>query len=227
MSPQALTDPAPSPVLGETKARVLELLRAAPGPVAVTDVAAQAGLHANTARFHLEGLVEAELATREREDPGGPGRPRTVYRATGGEAAGGRRSFRLLAEMLTSIITATVEQPVSSAVAAGREWGRYLVERPHPAHRVDLADALSRIRRVLTDAGFGTDPVAEEGGDAVLAIRECPFRELAEQHRDVVCSLHLGLMEGAAAEVRAPVGATALEPFVAPTLCVARLRSTE
>jgi predicted ArsR family transcriptional regulator len=217
MNAQGWTDPTPVPVLGETKARVLGLLRAAESPVAVADVAARAGLHPNTVRFHLDGLIEAGLATRAREEGGKPGRPRTVYRATESEAAGGRRSFRLLAEMLTSMITAAVEQPGRAAVAAGREWGRYLVERPNPARRVDLDDALESLQRVLADAGFVTDPVADEdGGDAVLAIRGCPFRELSEQHQDVVCSLHLGLMEGAAAEVRDPVGTASLEPFVEP-----------
>jgi predicted ArsR family transcriptional regulator len=225
MGEQTWTDPAPA--LGQTKARVLGLLRAADGVLGVTEVAARAGLHVNTARFHLDGLVEAGLATRAREDAGTPGRPRMVYRAADEASPGHRRSFRLLATMLISMISAAVEQPVAAAVAAGHEWGRYLVDRPYPAQRVDAAEALDRIRRVLLEVGFLADPVTAEQGQAVLAIRGCPFRELAEQHQDVVCSLHLGLMEGAAAEVRAPVGTATLEPFVEPSLCVARLGPTE
>jgi predicted ArsR family transcriptional regulator len=226
MSEYALTDPTPTHGVGQTKTRVLELLRAADAPVAVAEVADRTGLHANTARFHLEGLVEAGLAGRSREEAGKPGRPRMVYHATADGPDENRRSYRLLAEMLTSMVTMEMDQPARAAVAAGREWGRYLVERPHPAQRVDLADALGRLQRVLHDAGFVTDPVTRDGEDAVLAIRGCPFREIAEQHQDVVCSLHLGLMEGAADEARAPVNTAALEPFASPSLCLARLRST-
>ena len=54
-------------------------------------------------------------------------------------------------------------------------------------------------------------------------MHRCPFRDLAEQHGDVVCSVHLGLIRGALAEIGAPVTATRLEPFVEPSLCRARL----
>jgi predicted ArsR family transcriptional regulator len=46
---------------------------------------------------------------------------------------------------------------------------------------------------------------------------------VAAQHQDVVCSLHLGLMRGVLAEVRAPLKTDRLEPFVEPSLCLAHL----
>lgn len=223
MSDNALTDPAPAPQLGASRTRVLELLRSRDAPVSVQEVAESTGLHPNTARFHLDGLVDAGLATRDREGTGGPGRPRTIYRPTGEDTVTGARSYRLLAEMLTSMITETVEQPATAAVAAGREWGQYLVERPAPTRRVDTTDALDRLHRLLEDTGFAPDPVAESDGETVLGLRRCPFQEIAEQHRDVVCSLHLGLMQGALAEVRTPVTVDTLEPFATPARCVATL----
>jgi DNA-binding MarR family transcriptional regulator len=48
-----------------SRARGLALLRAAGSPLGVHEVAGHTGLHPNTARFHLDGLVEAGLATRE------------------------------------------------------------------------------------------------------------------------------------------------------------------
>ena len=62
--------------LGRSRADVLDMLRAADGPLGVREVAQRMGLHPNTARFHLEALVEAGLAVRETEDresPAGPG----------------------------------------------------------------------------------------------------------------------------------------------------------
>lgn len=53
--------------LGRTRADVLEMLRTADGPLGVREVAQRTELHQNTARFHLEALVEAGLAVREGE----------------------------------------------------------------------------------------------------------------------------------------------------------------
>ena len=64
-------------------------------------------------------------------------------------------------------------------------------------------------------------------GQYRLCLRQCPFREVAEHHQDVICSLHLGLMRGALARMRAPVTAERLDPFVEPSLCVARLTAGE
>src|SRR5699024_8167077 len=117
---------------------VLELVRNADEPVSVVDIAHTTGLHRNTARFHLDGLVDAGLVRRGTEASGRPGRPRTVYRVDAPETQQGRRSYRLLAEMLTGMITGGGSSADDSAVEAGEAWGRYLVERPAPSEPVDV-----------------------------------------------------------------------------------------
>ena len=114
---------------GRSRADVLDMLRAAGSPLGVREVAQRMGLHPNTARFHLEALVEAGLAVRETEDREMPGRPRIGYR-TAADGPAGRRRYRLLAEMLTSLIAGTMPEPGSAAEEAGREWGAYLTEQP-------------------------------------------------------------------------------------------------
>ncbi len=214
---------------------MLELLRAVDTPVGVQEIAERAGLHSNTARFHLDGLVEAGMVERYSESSGQPGRPRTVYRARPAAAAAGQRSYRLLAEMLTTLIAEQVPQPGRAATEAGRVWGGYLTKRPAPFERVDAADAVERLVGVLAEIGFdpevekadasaGADrPAGKDTAGARVRLRHCPFREVAEHHRDVVCALHLGLMQGALAELRAPVAADRLDPFVEPSLCLAHL----
>lgn len=222
MSEQVLTDPETRPVLGESRGRVLDVLRAAGEPMGVQDVAEQVGLHPNTARFHLDGLVDAGLAERRTEDRTQPGRPRTVYVVTATDVPAGQRSYRLLAEMLTSLVADTLPEPANAAQTAGEAWGRYLAERPAPSQRVDAAEGVRRLSTVLADAGFAPDTV-DDSDRPVIPLRHCPFREVAEQHQDVVCSLHLGLMRGVLDEVRAPLKADRLEPFVEPSLCLAHL----
>ncbi len=238
MSETRLTDPGPVP--GGTRGRVLDVLRAADGPLGVQDVAAALRLHPNTARYHLDALVEVGLATREPEERGQAGRPRMVYRAAG--EATGQRSYRLLAEMLTGLIATRLPDAEQAALEAGRTWGRYLGEAPAPWEDVDAEEAVRRLVAVLADAGFDPEVVppaangagpgtADDGGHGtatgpvgpVIRLRHCPFREVAERHTDVVCALHLGMMQGVLAETRAPVTADRLVPFAEPSVCLTHL----
>lgn len=204
---------------------MLDVLRAAGEAIGVQDVAARVGLHPNTARFHLDGLVDAGFALRHTEDRDQPGRPRTVYAATPNDAPAGQRSYRLLAEMLTGLVATVLPEPGKAAETTGAAWGRYLAERPTPSRRIDADEGLRRLSAVLADAGFAPDTVGDRNLP-VIALRHCPFREVAEQHQDVVCALHLGLIRGVLDEVRAPLAADRLEPFVQPSLCLAHLRPT-
>jgi predicted ArsR family transcriptional regulator len=214
------------PPLGRSRADVLDMLRSAEGPLGVRDVAQRMGLHQNTARFHLEALVEAGLATRETEDRETPGRPRIGYRAVADGPAGQRR-YRLLAEMLTTLIAGTMPEPVGAAEEAGREWGAYLTEQPPPYERLTAAAAVAKLTTIMAELGFAPQPEDDGGRQYRLGLRQCPFREVAQRHPDVICSLHLGMIRGALARLRAPLSADKLSPFVEPGLCVAQLAGHE
>jgi predicted ArsR family transcriptional regulator len=222
MDVQALLTPDAGPPLGQSRAHVLDLLRGAGSPVGVQEIAGRAGLHPNTARFHLDALVEAGLAARAPKERTTPGRPSMAYRAVAGGGPLGRRRYRLLAEMLTSLIAGMMPEPGEAATEAGREWGRYLTEQPAPYQRLDAGQAVRRLTAALAEIGFAPEAVAD-GIQYQLRLRQCPFREVAENHQDVVCQLHLGLMQGALAQMRAPVTADRLEPFAEPGLCIAYL----
>jgi predicted ArsR family transcriptional regulator len=223
MDMQALLAPDAGAPLGESRARVLDLLRAANQPLGVQEIAEHTGLHPNTARFHLDALEEAGLATREPQPRDTPGRPTMVYRVTGSDVPMGRRRYRLLAEMLTSMIAGVMPQPGEAAAEAGREWGRYLTEQPPPYQRLNAAAAIERLTEALTGLGFAPEPVAQGGGSYQIRLHQCPFREVAERHQDVVCALHLGLMQGVLEQLRAPVTAGRLQPFAQPSVCIADL----
>lgn len=214
-------DPPGRGSLGESRARVLETLQIADAPLGVGAVAAKVGLHPNTARFHLDGLVEQGLAERRIEERDTPGRPRALYSAVAGPPAG-QRSYRLLAQILTSYLASTSKHPEKSALKAGEEWGRYLAERPEPFRRVDAAVATRQLSGILDDIGFGPEP-ATTGRKRQILLHHCPFREVAQAHREIVCTIHLGLMRGILTQLDAPLEATALDPFVEPNLCIAHL----
>ena len=220
MSIHPLVDAPPRVPTGSRREEVLAVLRATDGALSAAAVADATGLHLNTARFHLDALVTDGLADRASEPRDEPGRPRILYSARG--PLPGPRSYALLAEMLTGLV-ASLKDARPAAVEAGRAWGRHLVERTAPSQRVDAAEAVKRLNSVLDAVGF--QPEARNAKKVTeVYLHHCPFREVAEQHTDVVCALHLGLMQGALDELRAPIDATSLEPFVTPQLCIARLQ---
>ena|SRR5215472_1663986 len=225
MDVKALLAPDAGPPLGQRRADVLGLLRAAGSPVGVREIAGRAGLHPNTARFHLDALVDAGLATRASQARAAPGRPSMAYQAVEGGAPG-RRQYRLLAEMLASLIAVVLAQPGEAAVEAGREWGRYITERPAPFQRTNAYGAVEGLAATLRELGFAPESVAD-GAGYQLRLRQCPFREVAEAHQEVVCQLHLGLMQGALDQMRAPVTVDGLQPFAEASLCVAHLAGSQ
>lgn len=215
-------DESAAPAMGESRARVLAVLQDAGGPLGVGEVAKRVGLHANTARFHLDALAEANVIERSTEERGQPGRPRTLYTARPDAARAGKRSYRLLAEILTSYLAAETTNPARAAREAGHAWGRYLADRPTPFRRVDADTATEQLVDTLDEIGFAPEAVTT-GRKRQILLHHCPFRETAEEHREVVCSIHLGLMQGTLAAIDAPIDAERLEPFVEPDLCVADL----
>lgn len=214
--------PQESARAGVSRQRVLELLRSAPAGLGVQELADRTGLHANTVRFHLDRLVADGMAQRHAEERTEPGRPRLSFTAAPRpDPARDSRNYQFLAEILASFVAGTVNRPADAAVAAGRTWGHYLTERPAPYRRVPEEEAVTRLLGILDDIGFAPELAAEDPRQ--IRIPHCPFREVAEGNREVVCAVHLGLMRGALAELGAPVTADRLVPFVEPSLCVAHL----
>jgi predicted ArsR family transcriptional regulator len=220
-SPRRSDDPAHG--LGPTRARVLALLQDSREPLTAAVAGARLGLHANSVRVHLDGLLQDGLVQRLREERTTPGRPRTMYAAASGAPGVAHRSYRMLAEILTSLVSDTLPAPAASAEAAGRAWGRHLATAPDGSRRAEESEVLDSLVETLDHLGFDTS-VADDPGSLHLQVSHCPFLEVAEGNTEVVCAVHLGLIRGILDQTGASVTATSLDPLVEPTLCVAHLQ---
>ena len=100
-------------------------------------------------------------------------------------------------------------------MATAREWGAYLVGRsvPRPGARSSSGPNLAVLQEALAEAGF--DPRFRRRGHARvdITLRDCPFRDLLDEHRELVCALHRGLLEGMLASSRPPMRLDAFEPL--------------
>jgi predicted ArsR family transcriptional regulator len=53
-----------------------------------------------------------------------------------------------------------------------------------------------------------------------VLLHDCPFRDIARAHPDVVCAAHQGLLTELLARLDPSRPASTLEPFVRPGVCV-------
>lgn len=204
----------------DSRVRLLRALTAAAEPLGARELAEQVGLHLTTVRAHLDVLVDAGLVASEREPRTTPGRPRLLYRPVTDVPPQEVGGYRLLAEMLASHLTATTTDPTAPATAVGRVWGEYLSDRAPPFARVSADEAGTRLLELFGRLGF--EPELDDDGTRML-LHRCPFLDVACRHPDVVCSLHLGLLQGALHALGDPLTASDLQPFAEPSLCIAHL----
>ena len=187
--------------------RLYEVVRERAEPVGRDEAAAAAGVGRALAVYHLDKLVEAGLLTTSYQRPPGrsgpgAGRPAKLYMRSDREFAVTvpPREYELAARLLVQAVEADPSgRSRAVLLEAARRLGAELAGAAGAAE--DLEGAL---------AGHGYEP--SRGGDGVIRLRNCPFRQLAEQHRDVVCGMNLGLIEG----ILAGLGADGLRPVLDP-----------
>jgi predicted ArsR family transcriptional regulator len=200
--------------------RLYEVVTRQPGPVSRDEAASAAGVGRALAVYHLDKLVESGLLTASYSRPPGrsgpgAGRPAKLYARSDREFAitVPPREYELAARLLVQAVEADPSDRSRAALAeAARRLGTELGGSFRPA-ATDLApgrrDTAERdVTGVLTQQGY--EPC--RGGDGFIRLRNCPFHQLAEQHRDVVCGMNLALVQGLIAGLGAGGWHPALDP---------------
>jgi predicted ArsR family transcriptional regulator len=179
-----------------TRHRIFEYVAAAGRDVDVAELTAHTGLHHNAVRQHLAKLVAAGLVDEALEERrAGPGRRRLVYRAAAGTAApdgaGTAGAYERLASWLTEAVATGDTPPV-----VGRRAGE-LTARPLAARDVTPVE---RLRLAMEAHGF-VPSLRRRAGSTEIVLGRCPYASAVLTDAETVCSLHLGLAEGAAAVI--------------------------
>ena len=191
--------------------RLYEVVTRQAGPVSRDEAASAAGIGRALAVYHLDKLVESGLLTASYQRPPGrsgpgAGRPAKLYARSDREFAVSvpPREYELAARLLVQAVEADPgDRSRAALAAAARRLGTELGSafRPDAAERDDVEGALAR---------QGYEPCRDR--DGVIRLRNCPFHQLAEEHRDVVCGMNLALVEG----LFAGLGADGWHPSLDP-----------
>ena len=195
--------------------RLYEVVTSHPGPVSRDEAASEAGIGRALAVYHLDKLVESGLLTASYQRPPGgrgpgAGRPAKVYARSDREFAVTvpPREYELAARLLVQAVEADPSDRSRAALAeAARRLGTELgsaFERDADERGAGERD----VTGVLTQQGY--EPCG--GADGVIRLRNCPFHQLTEQHREVVCGMNLALVEG----LVDGLGADGLRPVLDP-----------
>lgn len=199
-------------MLSPQRRRVFEALTSE--PLGIAAVASALGLHTNTAREHLDGLVSAGLALRSRLAPTGRGRPGWGYAARPGAVNAASGEYATLARVLADHVARQGGDVAGDMARLGEGWGKALIEERMPVSDPDVA-----VIDLLGELGFDPEPTP-----AVVRLRQCPMLAVARERPDVVCEVHRGLVIGAMETAGAPADGVRLEAFAERGACLLHLR---
>jgi predicted ArsR family transcriptional regulator len=202
----------------DTRYRLYRYVGLAGRPVSIREMSRRLSLHPNTLRPHLRRLEEAGLVSREVRKTAAVGRPQTLYSVRHGEVEEGR-DYRLLAEMLCGLLRG--KQAMGKAHELASQWGSYLVAQggPKPGVRLPPGRNLAILQEALSKAGFDPRFRRLQASAIEVTLRDCPFRELADDYRELVCTLHRGLVEGMLSGLKPPLSLTEFKPFAERAIC--------
>src|SRR6266567_3956200 len=157
--------------------RLYEVVTRQAGPVGRDEAASAAGIGRALAVYHLDKLVESGLLTASYQRPAGrtgpgAGRPAKVY-------ARSDREFAVTVPPREYELARRLGTELGSASRSGQDV---------PGQDVPGQD----VQSALAQQGYEPD----RDGDGVIRLRNCPFHQLAERHRELVCGMNLALVEG-------------------------------
>lgn len=200
--------------LSPSRAAVLDAVHAAREPVSPNRLSAALGLHQNTVREHLEALVERGLVTKRRAGPSGRGRPAWLYAPS--PHAPAESEYAGLAATLAAHIARTSSDPRRDAITAGRSWGRELAQEAGPPREAGAEAVRRHVAALLDRVGFA--PRLDRRA-TTARLTQCPLLETAKRFPEVVCGVHLGIVQGALEEYGADGTGVDLRPFSEPGAC--------
>ncbi len=213
---------------GDSRSRVLEILREAGRPMSVAALAEQRGLHVNTVRAHLDLLTDTGFVRRISEHRTSPGRPRVLYEATArslpsSSSATVATNYRILAEVLVHQIASSVDDSdelLAVARRAGRTWAAAVPDLVGSARPVDDGSTQDALVAMMSDLGFEPKPDQDGPGVRMLA---CPYVEGWPDLLPVVCGVHQGLIEGSLERLGVSNQRVELDVALDPVRCHVRL----
>ncbi|KXZ60910.1 winged helix-turn-helix transcriptional regulator [Microbacterium laevaniformans] len=191
-----------SAISSYSRVEILHLVQEQPRRT-ITEIVEATGLHPNTVREHLQRLIDEGYVVSAAEHRTTRGRPRVLYSAADGILASSpiqRRKVRAAAErgdLMRRVLPGAAPELDTEAL-----------------HQVDA------LVEDLIDAGF--DPLVDER-ELTVDLTPCAHASSQAEHREVLCRVHLGLMQSVLSAAGGPLAVDDMRPSCDPRECVVQL----
>lgn len=195
-----------------SRVRLLFILQQDGSERSIDELAAAVGLHHNTVREHLQVLSDVGFVLTRSEHRASRGRPRVLYSARTGDentvdpiAARTLEAARMRADLLRRYLASGEDDVLSDCAGA------------------QANEQLDLLEDHLDQSGF--DAIVDRS-TLVVDVLTCPLMAMVEENRDLVCSVHFGIMQTMLRLPDGPLDAETLEPFRTPDRCRLHLART-
>ncbi|WP_059171125.1 metalloregulator ArsR/SmtB family transcription factor [Bacillus sp. FJAT-27445] len=172
--------------------------------VTVQEVADNFNIHPNVARLHLSKLEDVNMLSSETKKTGKGGRPSRLYRLSEDviQLHFPYRDYMLLSKVAIQTMLSLGEEGKKALYMTGNRFGTEIIEqelakKQQAGHELDFEQKLAILKSAATLAGFY--PEFEVNGEQTkifLQIFNCPFKEIAIDHSEAVCSMHHEFLKG-------------------------------
>jgi predicted ArsR family transcriptional regulator len=183
-------------------------------PIDRDEAARACGVSRSLAAFHLDrlaalGLLTVEFRRLSGRTGRGAGRPNKLYRRAERdfEVHLPPRHYELAAELYAEAIDGLGATGRHVLDERARERGQDLAREEGVAQPDTDADPVASTMAMLRRLGY--EPVLDNGE---IALRNCPFHELARTHRDSTCGMNLAMVDGLVSQTAPDALVPRLEP---------------
>lgn len=172
--------------------------------VTVQEIADGFNIHPNVARLHLSKLEDVNMLISETKKTGKGGRPSRLYRLSDDviQLHFPFRDYQLLSKIAMQTMMSLGEEGKKALFQTGKRFGTELIEQEMATnHQVteelSFDQRLNIIKSAATLAGFYPDfEVNEDESKIFFEIYNCPFKEVAVDHAETVCNMHIEFLKG-------------------------------
>ncbi|MDO5031960.1 metalloregulator ArsR/SmtB family transcription factor [Corynebacterium sp.] len=195
--PRSSTELFPEALRLSPKQReVLTTLQNYPQGAKAADIAADMSMHVNTARGHLDELVQAGAVRVATSPAKGRGRPSLIFQVRVPDNRSVAEEYITLISVLAEML-ADKDQLDDFASEQAREIGRSWANSTLAGGKAQPGALLSLYRK-MRDMGF--DPVFshaeyQHNGEATMELHACPFVAAGVKPSPFVCGIHAGFLD--------------------------------
>jgi predicted ArsR family transcriptional regulator len=171
--------------------------------VTVQEIADNFDIHPNVARLHLSKLEDVNMLISETKKTGKGGRPSRLYRLSDHliQLNFPYRDYQMLAKIAIETLLSLGEVGKPALFITGKKFGieviNHELSRNQNSNDFSFEQKLDILKNAAITAGFYPEFEANENETKIyFQLFNCPFKEIATEFAETVCSTHREFLKG-------------------------------